>query len=249
MNLISRIRTLARARPLAEGDLPEVAQTVAIIMDGNGRWARRRGLPIALGHRAGTRALRRTVEGAIPRGVRNLVVYAFSTENWSRPQHEVDALMEIFGETIERELPDLSEQGVRVRFIGRRDRAPDELRARIEAMEDRTELNSRLGLWIAFDYGGRAELVRAARRIAESGMDPSEIDENVVAQHLYAPELPDPDLLIRTSGELRVSNFMLWQLAYAELVFVDRLWPDFDARDLRGALAEYARRRRRFGGR
>ena len=157
--------------------------------------------------------------------------------------------MEIFGETIERELPDLAEQGVRVRFIGRRDRAPDALRARMEAMEDRTELNSRLGLWIAFDYGGRAELVAAARRIAESGMDPREIDENVLAQNLYAPELPDPDLLIRTSGELRVSNFMLWQLAYAELVFVDRLWPDFDARDLRGALAEYARRRRRFGGR
>ena len=249
MKLLSRIRTLARVRPLPEGDLPEVAQTVAIIMDGNGRWAKRRGLPIAVGHRAGTRALRRTVESAIALGVQNLVVYAFSTENWSRPQDEVDALMEIFGETIERELPDLAEQGVRVRFIGRRDRAPEALRARMESMEDRTELNARLGLWIAFDYGGRAELVRAARRIAESGMDPREIDENVVAQHLYAPELPDPDLLIRTSGELRVSNFMLWQLAYAELVFVDRLWPDFDARDLRGALEEYARRRRRFGGR
>jgi undecaprenyl diphosphate synthase len=249
MKLLSRIRTLARVRPLAEGDLPEVAQTVAIIMDGNGRWARRRGLPIAVGHRAGTRALRRTVESAIDLGVENLVVYAFSTENWSRPQHEVDALMEIFGETIERELPDLAEQGVRVRFIGRRDRAPDALRARMEAMEDRTELNARLGLWIAFDYGGRAELVEATRRIADSGMDPREIDENVLAANLYAPELPDPDLLIRTSGELRVSNFMLWQLAYAELVFVDRLWPDFGARDLRGALAEYARRRRRFGGR
>ena len=249
MNLLSRIRTLARIRPLPEGDLPEVAQTVAIIMDGNGRWAQRRGLPIAAGHRAGTRALRRTVEAAIDLGVHDLVVYAFSTENWSRPQDEVDALMEIFGETIERELPDLAEQGVRVRFIGRRDRAPDELRARMEAMEDRTELNTRLNLWIAFDYGGRAELVEAARRIAESGVDPREIDENVVAANLYAPELPDPDLLIRTSGELRVSNFLLWQLAYAELVFVDRLWPDFDARDLRGALAEYAQRRRRFGGR
>jgi undecaprenyl diphosphate synthase len=157
--------------------------------------------------------------------------------------------MELFGETIERELPDLAEQGVRVRFIGRRDRAPEVLRRRMEAMEDRTELNTRLGLWIAFDYGGRAELVEAARRIADSGLDPREIDENVLAAHLYAPELPDPDLLIRTSGELRVSNFMLWQLAYAELVFVDRLWPDFDERDLRAALAEYAKRRRRFGGR
>jgi len=249
MKLISRIRTLARVKPLVEGDLPEVAETVAIIMDGNGRWARRRGLPPAAGHRAGTRALRRTIEAAIELGIRNIVVYAFSTENWSRPQDEVNALMAIFGETIERELPDLLEQGVRVRFIGRRDRAPEELRRRMEAMEDRTELNTRLGLWIAFDYGGRAELVEAARRIADSGMDPREIDENVLAANLYAPELPDPDLLIRTSGELRVSNFMLWQLAYAELVFVDRLWPDFDARDLRAALAEYANRRRRFGGR
>jgi undecaprenyl diphosphate synthase len=249
VKLISRIRTLARARPMPERDLPEVAETVAIIMDGSGRWARRRGLPTAAGHRAGTRALRRTVESAIDLGVRNLVVYAFSTENWSRPREEVEALMEIFGETIERELPDLTDQGVRVRFIGRRDRAPEPLRARMEAMEDRTELNNRLGLWIAFDYGGRTELVEAARRIAESGMDPSEIDENVLAANLYAPELPDPDLLIRTSGELRISNFMLWQLAYAELVFVDRLWPDFDARDLRHALGEYAQRRRRFGGR
>src|SRR4051794_35104462 len=169
MNLLSRIRTLARAKPLPDGDLPEVAQTVAIIMDGNGRWARRRGLPIALGHRAGTRALRRTVESAIDLGVLNLVVYAFSTENWSRQQHEVDALMEIFGETIERELPDLAGQGVRVRFIGRRDRAPEALRARMEAMEDRTELNTRLNLWVAFDYGGRAGVLRAARRPGASG--------------------------------------------------------------------------------
>jgi undecaprenyl diphosphate synthase len=227
----------------------DVARSVAIILDGNARWASSRGLPVAEGHREGTRALRRTVEAAIDLGIGALVVYAFSTENWTRPPDEVDALMEIFGETIERELPDLAEQGVRVRFIGRRDRAPEALRARMEAMEDRTELNSRLGLWIAFDYGGRAELVEAARRIADSGVDPREIDENVLAANLYAPELPDPDLLIRTSGELRVSNFMLWQLAYAELVFVDRLWPDFDGRDLRHALAEYAQRRRRFGGR
>ena len=246
---LSRIWTLARVRPAVEADLPEVAETVAIIMDGNGRWARRRGLPVALGHKAGTRALRRTVEAAIDFGIRHLVVYAFSTENWSRPQDEVDALMEIFAETIERELPDLAEQGVRVRFIGRRDRAPEELRRRMQAMEDRTALNTRLNLWVAFDYGGRAELVEATRRIVESGVDAAEIDENVFAAHLYAPELPDPDLLIRTSGELRISNFLLWQLAYTELVFSDRYWPDFDARDLRAALADYASRRRRFGGR
>src|SRR6059058_4993937 len=143
MNLITRIKTLRGLKSAPEAELPEVARTVAIIMDGNGRWAKRRGLPVSAGHRAGTRALRRTVEACIDLGVRSLAVYAFSTENWTRPQDEVDALMELFGETIERELPDLAEQGVRVRFIGRRDRAPESLRARMEAMEDRTELNSR----------------------------------------------------------------------------------------------------------
>jgi len=249
MNLISKIRTLVRVKPLPEGDLPEVAQNVAIIMDGNGRWARRRGLPVALGHRAGTRALRRTVESAIDLGVQNLVVYAFSTENWSRPQDEVDALMEIFGETIERELPDLAEQGVRVRFIGRRDRAPEDLQERMVRLERETKRNDRLSLWIAFDYGGRAELVEAARRLVTSGVAPEDVDENTFAAQLYAPSMPDPDLLIRTSGELRISNFLLWQLAYSELVFVDTLWPDFGPRHLREALGAYARRRRRFGGR
>ncbi len=249
MKLLSRIRTLSRVRGAVEPDLPEVASSVAIILDGNGRWARRRKLPVAAGHRAGARNVRRAVEAAIDLGIHDLSVFAFSTENWSRPQDEVDALMEIFAETIERELPDLAEQGVRVRFIGRRDRAPEELRKRMDAMEDRTALNARINLWVAFDYGGRAELVEAARRIAESGVDPAEIDENVFAANLYAPELPDPDLLIRTSGELRISNFLLWQLAYTELVFADQLWPDFDAKDLRAALAEYASRRRNFGGR
>jgi len=249
VSLLSRFRTLSRARSAPEVQLPEVAASVAIILDGNGRWAKGRRLPVAAGHRAGARNVRRIVEAAIDLGVHDLSVFAFSTENWSRPQDEVDALMEIFAETIERELPDLTEQGVRVRFIGRRDRAPEELRRRMAAMEDRTGLNTRLNLWVAFDYGGRAELVEATRRIVESGVDPAEIDENVFAANLYAPELPDPDLLIRTSGELRISNFLLWQLAYSELVFVDTLWPDFDERDLRNALADYASRRRRFGGR
>jgi len=249
VNLRSRFKTLTRIRPLPEIDLPEVAGSVAIILDGNGRWAKRRGLPTAAGHRAGARTVRRIVEAAIELGIHDLSVFAFSTENWSRPQDEVDALMEIFAETIERELPDLAEQGVRVRFIGRRDRAPESLRRRMVAMEDRTDLNTRINLWVAFDYGGRAELVEATRRIVESGVEPDEIDENVFAANLYAPDLPDPDLLIRTSGELRVSNFLLWQVAYSELVFSDKLWPDFDARDLRVALADYASRRRRFGGR
>ncbi len=249
MNLLSRLRTLTRVRPAREPELPEVAQSVAIIMDGNRRWAKRRGLPAAAGHRAGAKLVRRIVEASIDLGIHDLAIFSFSTENWSRSQDEVDALMVIFAETIERELPDLVEQGVRVRFIGRRDRAPDEVRRRMDAMEDRTALNTRLNLWVAFDYGGRAELVEATRRIVESGVDPTEIDENVFKANLYAPELPDPDLLIRTSGELRISNFLLWQLAYTELVFVDKLWPDFDERDLRSALADYASRRRRFGGR
>ncbi|HUQ23491.1 MAG TPA: polyprenyl diphosphate synthase [Gaiellaceae bacterium] len=220
-----------------------------MIMDGNGRWAERRGLPVADGHREGTRALRRTVEAAIDLGVTSLAVYAFSTENWSRPADEVESLMEIFGETIERELPDLARQGVRTRFIGRSDRAPDELRRRMAALEAETAANDRLSLWIAFDYGGRAELVEAARALIDAGVEAADVDEDALAAHLYAPELPDPDLLIRTSGELRLSNFLLWQLAYAELVFVETLWPDFGADDLRNALADYASRRRRFGGR
>jgi undecaprenyl diphosphate synthase len=218
-------------------------------MDGNGRWAERRALPVAAGHREGTRALRRTVEAAIDLGVESLAVYAFSTENWARPADEVGDLMEIFGETIERELPDLAKQGVRTRFIGRRDRAPEWLQERMAALETETAGNDRLSLWIAFDYGGRAELVDAVRRLLEAGAAPADLDEETLAAHLYAPELPDPDLLIRTSGELRLSNFLLWQLAYAELVFVDTLWPDFGANDLRSALADYASRRRRFGGR
>jgi undecaprenyl diphosphate synthase len=235
------------ASPLHAQD--DVARSVAIIMDGNGRWAESRGLPVAEGHRAGTKALRRTVEAAIDLGIESLTVYAFSTENWTRPPDEVDALMEIFHETIDRELPDLCKQGVRTRFIGRRDRAPDELRRRMEELETETAANSRLELWIAFDYGGRAEIVDAARRLVEDGVAAEAVDEEALGRRLYAPELPDPDLLIRTSGELRVSNFLLWQLAYAELVFVDTLWPDFGDEDLRTALDQYARRRRRFGGR
>jgi undecaprenyl diphosphate synthase len=215
-------------------------------MDGNGRWAEQRGLPVAEGHRVGTRALRRTVEAAIDLGVESLAVYAFSTENWARPVDEVEALMDIFAETIERELPDLAAQGVRVRFLGRRDRAPEELRSRMEELERETAGNNRLGLWIAFDYGGRAELVEAARRLVEDGVEPS---EDALAARLYEPEMPDPDLVIRTSGEQRISNFLLWQVAYSELVFTETLWPDFGEDDLRAALEEYARRGRRFGAR
>ena len=206
-------------------------------------------MPSRIEHRAGTRALRRTVEAAIDLGLETLVVYAFSTENWSRPAGEVDSLMDIFGETIERELPDLKRQGVRTRFIGRRDRASAELGEQMARLEEETKANDRLNLWVALDYGGRAELVEAARRLVESGVESSEVDENLLQSNLYAPELPDPDLLIRTSGELRISNFLLWQLAYSELVFTDTLWPDFGHDELEQALEAYAGRRRRFGGR
>jgi undecaprenyl diphosphate synthase len=222
---------------------------VAIIMDGNGRWATRRGLPVAEGHQAGTKALRRTVEASIDLGIRSLAVYAFSTENWARSSEEVSDLMEIFEETIIRELPDLTAQGVRTRFIGRRDRAPAELRARMEELEQATASNDKLLLWIAFDYGGRAEIVDAARALVASGVEADEVDEARFAAALNAPGMPDPDILIRTSGELRISNFLLWQIAYSELYFTERLWPDFDRRDLEDAIDAFGARGRRFGGR
>ena len=240
-------RILGRREPPVE--LGEGPNSVAIIMDGNSRWAAGKGLPVEAGHREGTRALRRTVEAAIDLNIRSLTVYAFSTENWLRPPGEVDALMEIFGETIRRELPDLADQGVRTRFVGRRDRVSDELLRQMEDLELETADRDRLELWIAFDYGGRSELAAAAKRIVEAGLMPEEIDEEVLEAHLYAPDMPEPDLLIRTSGELRISNFLLWQLAYAELVFTDRLWPEFGEEDLRAAVDEYAGRRRRFGTR
>lgn len=245
--------TADAANPLAmaaqTSDAAGVPRSVAVIMDGNGRWAEAHGLPVAAGHREGTRALRRTVEAAIEQGVRSLAVYAFSTENWARPADEVETLMEILSDTIDRELPDLARQGVRTRFIGRRDRVPAELRARMADLEQATAPLDTLDLWIAFDYGGRAEIAEAARRIVADGLSPDEVDEGAVAARLYAPELPEVDLLVRTSGEMRISNFMLWEAAYAELVFTDTLWPDFGEDDLRDALEQFASRRRRFGSR
>ena len=232
-----------------EEHLPEVAHAVAIIMDGNGRWASEHGVSVAEGHRAGSRALRPVVETAIDIGIDSLAVYAFSTENWSRSPDEVAALMEIFGETIDRELEDLAAQGVRCRFLGRREGAPDWLRVKMDGLETATADKSKLQLWIAFDYGGRAELVDAARRLVESGIESEDVDEDALAASLYEPDMPDPDLVIRTSGERRISNFLLWQSAYAEYVFTDTLWPDFGPEELRTAIEEYALRRRRFGRR
>jgi undecaprenyl diphosphate synthase len=246
-----RLRRLLRLRRASSLDEPlaDSAATVAIIMDGNGRWARRRGLPPLAGHRAGTKALRRTVEAAPDLGVRSLVVYAFSTENWGRPPQEVDDLMELFADTIRDEFPDLHRQGVRVRFVGRRDRCPASLLELMEDIERRTVANTRLDLWVAFDYGGRAELVDATRALLRDGVSPEQVDEDALRAHLYAPQMPDPDLVIRTSGELRVSNFLLWQAAYAEYHFTSTLWPDFGGVELQEALDAYVTRRRRFGRR
>jgi undecaprenyl diphosphate synthase len=218
-------------------------------MDGNGRWAAARGLPVAEGHREGARALRRTVEAAVDLGIRSLAVYAFSTENWARPADEVEAIIELLSETIDRELPDLARQGVRTRFFGRRDRVPAELREKMANLESETAHLDRLQLWIAFDYGGRAELVEATRALLREGVSPDTLSEDDVAARLSAPELPDPDLVIRTSGEQRLSNFLLWQTAYAELVFDETFWPDFGEERLRAAVDEYASRGRRFGAR
>ena len=218
-------------------------------MDGNGRWAAARGLPVAEGHREGARALRRTVEAAVDLGIESLAVYAFSTENWARPPDEVESIIELMEETIDRELPDLAKQGVRTRFFGSRDRVPAELREKMARLETETAHLERLQLWIAFDYGGRAELVEATRALLRNGTAPEDVTEADIAAHLCAPELPDPDLVIRTSGEQRLSNFLLWQSAYAELVFDETYWPDFGEERLRVAVEEYASRGRRFGAR
>jgi undecaprenyl diphosphate synthase len=221
-------------------------------MDGNGRWAKQRGLKRTEGHAAGEHALFDTVEGALDIGLEWMTVYAFSTENWRRPVDEVRYLMNFNENLLLRRRDELHERGVRVRFIGRRGgRVPGRLRRRIADAEELTRRNRTMTLTFAFNYGGRAELVDAARAIGhevEAGrLDPDKINERTVARSLYAPDMPDPDLLVRTSGEFRISNYLLWELAYAELVFTDVLWPDFRREDLFEAIREYQRRERRFG--
>jgi undecaprenyl diphosphate synthase len=218
------------------------ARYVAIIMDGNARWATERGLPVLAGHRQGAKTLKQTVRDAVELGLLELTVYAFSTENWTRPRDEVEGLMAMFAELIESETPELDEQGVRMRFIGRRHEVSDDLREKMEWAEGVTKDNDRMTLYVAFNYGGRAEILDAAARF-DGGT------EDDFAKLLYAPEMTDPDLLIRTSGEERLSNYLLWQCAYSELVFSDTLWPDFSKDDLAAALDEFAARERRFGAR
>ena len=230
--------------------IPSVSGTprhVAIIMDGNGRWARARNLPVGAGHRAGAKALKRVVRHANDLGVRFLTVYSFSTENWSRPQDEVDELMSLFAELIDDELPELLEERVRIRFIGRREALNPGLLARIGRAEETTRHCDGLGLFIAMNYGGRQEILDAAGRLAADGITAP--TEEQFRDRLYAPELGDPELVIRTSGEQRLSNYLLWQSAYSELVFSPKFWPDFAPEDLDAAFADYAGRHRRFGGR
>ena len=218
------------------------AEYVAIITDGNGRWAQQRGLPVIEGHRAGADAVKERLRDAVELGVKELTVYSFSTENWTRPREEVEGLMAMFAERIDRETPELDEEGVRMRFIGRREGISEELTGRMDWAESQTASNDRITLFVAFNYGGRAEILDAAAAYEGGG-------EEEFQSHLYAPEMHDPDLLIRTSGEQRISNYLLWQCAYSEFVFRDELWPDFGREAFEASLAEYEERQRRFGAR
>ncbi len=224
---------------------------IAIIMDGNGRWAEARGLPRTAGHRHGVEAVRRTVKAAIANGIGYLTLYGFSSENWRRPPSEVGELMALLRHYLASEIAELDEQGVRLRFIGDRPRLPADIVARIDNAERRTAGNTVFTLVIALSYGGRDEILGAARRMAaraaRGDLDPEAIGQEEFSRHLLTGDIPDPDLVIRTSGEQRLSNFLLWQSAYAELVFTDCLWPDFDAETLRAAVSEYCRRERRYG--
>lgn len=219
------------------------ARYVAIITDGNGRWAEQRGLPVVAGHEAGADAVKARLRDAAEFGLAELTVYSFSTENWGRSEDEVSALMEMFERRIESETPELDQEGVRMRFIGRRaDPVPAELIERMEWAEEVTAQNTRITLYVAFNYGGRAEIIDAARTFTGG-------DEDDFRAHLYAPEMHDPDLIIRTSGEKRLSNYLMWQSAYSELVFRDELWPDFSRAAFKQSLDEFTARKRRFGGR
>ena len=230
---------------LEEGGAP---LHVAIIMDGNGRWAQRRRLPRAAGHRAGVEVLTPLLEAAGRAGVKAMTLYAFSTENWARPADEVDTLMELFLQTAYEKVPELDARGARLRFIGRREHLPLSVLEAMRETEDLTAGNEGLDVYVALNYGGRSEIVDAARRIVADGLAPEEVDEATFARYLYAPQLPEVDLVIRTSGELRVSNFLLWQIAYAEFYVTDTLWPDFTPEEFLRAIESFSSRSRRRGG-
>lgn len=234
-----------------KSDIPPVPQNIpvhiAIIMDGNGRWALKRGLPRLAGHRAGTENLRRIIRACVEFGIKYLTIYAFSTENWGRPHEEVDGLMRILEDVIDRELDELNEQGVQIRHLGRLDQLAPRLQSKVMDAVRQTQHNSRLVLNVAFNYGGRDEIVNAIQQIIKDGVAAEEVTPDLVSRYLYTAGVPDPDLIIRTSGELRISNFLIWQAAYAEWYVTPTFWPDFGKEELRKAIEAFARRDRRYG--
>lgn len=224
-----------------------VPRHIAVIMDGNGRWAKKRGLPRLLGHRQGTENLRRIIKACVRAGVRYLTIYAFSTENWGRPQDELKGLMQIFNDAFVNEISELVREGVRILHIGQREGIPADLLNKIDQAVERSEGNRRLILSVGLNYGGRNEIMHAVRKIVASGVAPEEVTESLISENLFTAGTPDPDLVIRTSGEYRISNFLLWQSAYAEWDFPETLWPDFGVEELYASIERYAKRDRRFG--
>jgi undecaprenyl diphosphate synthase len=227
---------------------PRIPQHIAIIMDGNGRWAKQRGLPRLVGHRAGTENIRRIVTECVEQGVRYLTLYAFSTENWSRPSREVDGLMRILSEFIDRETDNLDREGAQIRHLGRFEGVSEALQRKITSAVEQTRHNNRITLAVAFNYGGRSDIVDAVRSLLAEGVSPNEITEQSISEHLSTRGMPDPDLIIRTSGEWRLSNFLIWQAAYSEYWTTPIYWPDFGPDQLRQAISDYGQRERRFGG-
>jgi len=234
--------------PASSPPLERTPRHVAIIMDGNGRWAISRGLPRLAGHKAGTENLRRVIRASVEFGIKYLTIYAFSTENWGRPPEEVQGLLHILEDVIDRELGELHKEGVQLRHIGRLERLSPALQKKVLAAVELTKENDRLVLNVAFNYGGRDEIVQAIQRMMKDGIAPEQVTDALVSQYLYTAGVPDPDLIIRTSGELRVSNFLIWQGAYAELYSTPAYWPDFDKEEYRRALETFAHRERRYGG-
>lgn len=227
--------------------LTKIPVHVAIIMDGNGRWAKQRGLPRTEGHRAGTENMRPVLTAAVEFGIKMLTVYAFSTENWGRPEDEVRGLMTILEDTITRETPELHKNGVRLRHIGSLEGVSEQMKQAIQSAIELTQHNDRITLNVAFNYGGRAEILNAIKRMIQDGVTPTQIDERLFERYLYTAGLPDPDLIIRTAGEMRLSNFLIWQAAYAEYYSTPTYWPDFDKAELYKALVAFSQRQRRFG--
>jgi undecaprenyl diphosphate synthase len=236
------------SNPSPDPPLERIPRHVAIIMDGNGRWAISRGLPRLAGHKAGTENLRRIIRATVEFGIKYLTIYAFSTENWGRPPEEVQGLLSILEDVIDRELAELNKEGVQLRHIGRLEKLSANLQKKVVHAMEFTRNNDRLILNIAWNYGGRAEIVQAIKRMIKDGVDPNAVTDDLVSQYLYTAGVPDPDLVIRTSGELRISNFLIWQAAYSEWIFTPTYWPDFDKEEYRRAIEAFAQRDRRYGG-